>query len=269
MKETSKIYVDIESLLDVRGAILLQLLKKDELTTYLNSEEYNFRQIDKFSVVNQEDYDRINSNKTVDLIPFSVVTHILISLKSKLSNLEKRNNFYNEKKIPEVILNVYPFKFSESQMKALQNMLFVKLDTNTLVNVINFPPKEVSPYFISTNGIITCFIYNFKEWMNHHSASLEKTKLPDVLLYFPALFFETPDQKELKRINDLGFKDLFSYTEYLFSTVANVNFLPAVFYSNLVTASLYLDKFNDVLKDEPLSKDSEEEKGHVDSSTKV
>lgn len=269
MKETSKIYVDIESLLDLRAAVLLQLVKKDELLDYLNSEEYNFRQIDDFSVVNKDDYNRLDQDKPIDLIPCSVVTYILTSLKSKLNNLEKRNNFYNEKKVPEVLLNIYPFELSESQAKALQNMLFMKLETNTMVTIVRMSPKEVTPYFIKNSGVITTFMYSFKAWMNEHSTALEKTKLPDTIMYFPSLYHEKHDEKELQKITKLGFKDLFGYTEYLLSSVANINFLPVVFYSNLVTSSLYVDKFNDVLKDETLSPESEQEKANGDSSTKV
>lgn len=269
MKETSKIYVDIASLLDLRAAVLLQLAKKDALLEYLNSEEYNFRQIDEFPLVNKVDYDRINTEKPIDLIPCSVVTYILTSLKSKLNNLEKRNNFYNEKKVPEVLLNIYPFELSESQANILQNMLFVKLETNTMVTIIRMSPKEVTPYFIKNSGIITTFMYDFKAWMGEHSAVLEKTKLTDTLMYFPSLYHEKHDEKELQKIIKLGFKDLFGYTEYLLSSVANINFLPVVFYSNLVTASLYVDKFNDVLKDEKLATESEQEKAHGDSSTAV
>ena len=51
---------------------------------------------------------------------------------------------------------------------------------------------------------------------------------------------------------------MFNYTEFLLSSVANINFLPTVFYSNLITASRYLKKFNQELKDTDLTQDSEE-----------
>ena len=269
MKETSKIYVDIASLLDLRAAILLQFAKKDELADYLNSEEYNFRPIDEFKLVDKADYDRLNKEKPIDLIPCSVITYILTSLKSKLNNLEKRNNFYNEKKTPEILLNIYPFELNESQANVLQNMLFVKLETNTMVTIIHMSSKEVTPYFIKNSGIITTFMYDFRTWMNEHATALEKNKLNDTIMYFPSLVHEKHDEKELQKITKLGFKDLFGYTEYLFSSVASINFLPVVFYSNLVTASLYVDKFNDVLKDETLSTNTEEEKKDGNSSTAV
>lgn len=265
--DTGRVYVDIESLLDLRSAILSKLRDKEDLTTYLLSEEYNFRDIDKFPMINQEEYDSINSNKTNDLIPLSLITYIVNTLKTKIENLEKRNNFYNEKKTPEIVLNVHPFKLTEQQKNIIQNLLFIKLKTNTLVTVVDLPIKDISPYFINNSNFISCFIYNFQDWMNHHSSSLEKNKLTDTLLYFPALYSKEPEQKELEQITNLGFKDLFSYTEYLLSSVANINFLPVVFYSNIVTASLYLDKFNDALKKETLSKDVEEKKDGDSSPT--
>lgn len=269
MKETSKIYVDIASLLDLRAAILLQFAKKDELIDYLISEEYNFRAIDQFSIIPQSDYDRLAKNMPVDLIPCSVVTYVLTSLKSKLNNLEKRNSFYSEKKIPEVLLNIYPFELSKSQCEVLQNMLFVKLETNTMVTIIRMSPKEVTPYFIKNSGVITTFMYDFRAWIDEHMAALDNNKLTDTLMYFPSICNELLEEGQIKKITKSGFKDMYGYTEYLFSSVANINFLPVVFFSNLVTASLYVDKFNDVLKDTSLTPETGQENKDGDRSAKV
>ena len=79
MKETSKIYVDLESLLDIRQAILYTLYPdQDKLMTYLDSEEYNFRQTDTFSIVNSADYDVAYKSRSTDLLPYSTITHTLI-----------------------------------------------------------------------------------------------------------------------------------------------------------------------------------------------
>ena len=269
MKETSKIYVDIHSLLDLRAAMLLQLVEQNTLIDYLNSEEYNFRQMDDFPVADMTAYQGLVKTMPVELIPTSLITYILTSLKSKLNNLEKRNSFYNEKKVPEILLNIYPFELTDTQTAALQNMLFIKLETNTMVTIIRMSPNEVTPYFIKNSGIITTFMYDFNAWMGEHSSALEKTKLVDTLMYFPTLYHDKQDEKQLQKITKLGFKDLYGYTEYLLSSVANINFIPVVFFSNLVTASLYVDKFNDVLKDEPLSTEPTGENPDGDRSTTV
>lgn len=263
MKETSKIYVDIESLLDVRQAILYTLCPdQDKLMAYLDSEEYNFRQTDTFSIVDSSTYNKAYQSRSTDILPYSTITHILVSLKTKLANLEKRNIYYGETKTPEVVLNIYPFTLTTEHIDQIQNLLFVKLETNTLVTITSISPLELSPYFIKNGSFTACFIYNFSEWMNFHSKSLETNKLTDTVLYFPAIYVNY-DEKEQEKIVKLGFKDVFNYTEFLLSSVANINFLPTVFYSNLITASRYLKRFNQELKDTDLTQDSEEFDGNI------
>ena len=264
MTDTSKIFVDIDSLFDLRQAVLFTIHNDpNELADFLLSEEYNFRARDNFSIVDNNLFKETYKNRTLDLLPASTITYILIALKSKLANLEKRNTFYNEKKFPEILLNVYPFNLSKEQIEYIQNLLYIKLETNTLVTIINIPPEEVTPYFIKNNGIITCFIYDFTSWMNKHMSALEKNKLTDTLIYFPAISSEELTAEVQTKITKLGFKDIFSYTEFLLSSVINLSFLPTVFYSNLITATSYLNKFNKDLKDKKLSS---EEKIDVDLS---
>ena len=261
MKDTTKIYVDIESLFDLRQAALFDLYEsKEKLGDYLNSESYNFRDCDVFEGVDMDKYKEVYGAKAVGMIPRSVVTYILMTLRSKLANIEKRNTFHNESKVPEILLNVYPFELSESHKEQMQNMLFVKLESETIISVVSMSPKELSPYFMKTSGLTACFIYDFAGWMNAHSGSLEGCKIPEVLLYFPSLYVVKPSEAEVSQITKLGFKDVFSYTEYLMSSVANFNFLPVVFYTNIVTANCYLTKFDDVLKETPLSDEKDDEK---------
>lgn len=274
MKDTSKIYVDIASLLDLRQAALYQAcigdpVKLDGLVKYLVSDDYNFREQDRFSIVPEEDYAAASSAITPELISYSVVTHILTVLKTKLDNLEKRNKFHSEDKDPEILLNIYPAILTDEHIGILKNTLFVKLKSDSKITIINMSPQELTPYFIKSTGIITALIYNFREWADLHIANLEKTKIPDILLYFPALSYGDLTDEEEKSISKTGFKDLFAYTEYLLSSVACIQFLPPVFYSNLITASLYLEKLGSRIASEPLSEKSMELEENVDSSTAV
>ena len=274
MTDTTKIYVDLASLLDLRQGTLYHLVQdKEKLADFIQSEAYNFREADKFSIVDQTEFDALYKSADIKIIPESIVTHILVAIQSKLSNIESRNAYYGEVKKPEVVLNVYPFKLTESQTSQLQNMLFVKLNTNTLVSVVTMKPQELSPYFFKISGVNAAFIYDFRLWMDAHADKLENVKMPDTILYFPSLYKETPSKEDIDKIVKMGFKDIFTYTEYLFSTAVSVNFLPVVFYTNLVTANSYLSKFNDELKETSLSKKEDDEKfkdiaEKVDAATK-
>lgn len=258
MTDTVKIYTDIDSLLDLRQGILYSLSDNHkELADYLLSDEYNYRTTDTFTIVNSGLYEESYKKRNIDILPTSTITYILSCIKSKLANLEKRNTFYNEKKIPEVVVNIYPFVFTEKQKDQFQNLLFVKLETNTMVSIISMPPKDVSLMFLSSNEFITAFIYDFTTWMENHSKTIELVKTKDLLIYFPSLGKDIPDEVELKKITNLGFKDIFSYTEFLLSSSLNVSFLPVVFYSNTMTAIAHLSKFDTIFKNKKLETDEE------------
>ncbi len=89
-------------------------------------------------------------------------------------------------------------------------------------------------------------MYQFSEWLTEHTDSLNQTKLTEILFYFPALYQTEDIKNELEEIKKSGFKDIFSYVEFLYSSVLNVNFLPVVFYSNLITSSVYVEKLEKV-----------------------
>lgn len=246
-KERGKIYVDIESLLDIRQGILHKLTTEDKLVKYINSDEYNLREMDSFSIVNMDDYKKIYEAKPVDILKYSTITYIINVLNTKVANLEKRNSYYGEKKIPEVLLNIYPFQLDKDTIELIQNMLFIKLHRKSYVEIINIPNKELSPFFIKNSSIVTCLIYNFQEWFNLHADSLREVKLLDTVMYFPSIYYNKGTKEDLKLINNLGFKDVFSYIEFIMAEYALINFLPIVFYSNIMTSSLYINQFNKVL----------------------
>lgn len=246
-KNKSSIYVDIQSLLDLRQAFLSKLMDLETLTTFINSDEYNFRELDVFPV-DMKEYESIQNKNDISVLARSTITYILNALQSKVAGLEKRNNFYGETKTPEVILNIYPYNLPSDHIEALQNMLFVKLGSKCLVTVINKHIDDITPHFIKSSNIVTLFIYDFSKWLNKHTDSVRVLKLPDVLFYFPSLYKVKDTNNEIEKITKTGFKDLFAYLEFMYSSVMNINFLPVLFYSNIVTSSIILEKYSSQIK---------------------
>lgn len=244
---TTPIYVDIESLLDLRQAILSKLMGPKDLVEFINSEEYNFRNTDIFKKVDMTKYEEIYNTMTIDLLQRSTVTFIVNTIRTKLMNLEKRNALYGESKKPEVVLNVHPFELTQAQADTLQNLLFIKLDKKCLISIISKPVEEVGPFFIKNMDFTACYIYRASRWIEQHTDTLNNIKLPDTLLYFPAVYKVEDDTNEIEKIKKLGFKDIFGYVEFLLSSAVNINFLPIVFYNNIVTSSILVDKYNEGL----------------------
>lgn len=244
---TTPIYVDIESLLDIRQAILSKLIDPIKLAEFVVSDEYNFRTTDIFKNIDMIKYEKIKQNITVDILPRTTVTYIVNTIGTKIQNFQKRNSYYGESKQPEVLINVHPFNLTEKQAEIIQNLMFIKLGKSCLITLINKPIEEISPFFIKSTNISACFIYDTSNWIEKHIDSLNNIKLPDSLIYFPAIYKVEDNDNEIAKITKLGFKDIFGYIEFLLSSAININFLPILFYSNIISSSIRIDKYNESL----------------------
>ncbi len=264
------IYVDMESLFDLRqGFLATTVTDKEAVINYLLSEDYNFREIDEFKFTLPTAYNEAMKNPTKDLLENSCITRIFLSLKEKIETMERRNKLYSENKQPQILLNLFPFDFTEEEAERIRDLLFVKLDTSCTIELANFPTSTLTPYYCKANGIVVAFIYRFNEWMDKHLEAAKTSPMHDTLLYFPALYNKLPTKEEMAKINKLGFKDPMSYLEYLVSSVASISFLPVLFYSNLVTALGYLEKFNTQLNDEFVEEGAEEKYDDIVSKIPV
>jgi hypothetical protein len=245
MTDTAKIYIDIDSLLDSRQGILNRLSKDVlDVIEYISTDTYSFREVDDFSdIVDMKEYSRLSKRRPKEILSMSTITYLINILKNKIDNIEKRNTFYNETKHPEVVLNIYPYDLTSKERDHIRDMLFLKLDTDVFITIVSLHHSEISPYYIQSNNFVSCFIYDISKWMNSHLESLQKVKLTDTVLYFPAVYSKKGTKEELKVISDLGFKDIFSYFEFLLSNVVTVSFLPVVFYTNVLIATSILEKF--------------------------
>lgn len=238
---TNKIYVDIQSLLDIRQSILIDLMGEEKALEYVSSDTYNFRETDNFPV-DKELYEKKLNSKNPVVFKNATITYIEVVLKNKLVNLEKLNGFNSESSQPELVVNTYPYQLTQEQVRNFQNAVFVKLDILCVVTVVYDPPHVWSPSYIRNNNVSSFFMYDFTEWMKHHGDKLINADLRNCNVYFPSIGKAEPTTEELKELRKLGFNDVFSYTEYIVASAARIQFLPIVFYTNIVTATAILDK---------------------------
>ena len=245
-EKTTKIYVDIQSLLDLRQGALIELLGEDKAVEYVTSEDYNFREVDEFPVDMQEFKKRL-SRKDATIFRTSTLTYIITTLRNKLENIHKRNAAMQVDGSPEILLNTYPHQLTHDQVRIVQNAFFVKLETGCLINVIYEPIKAISPQFIRNMQLTACYIYDFTQWCEEHLTNVNPDDFKETILYFPAVGSKKLSPQDLKAITDLGFKDVFSYTEFVMSRAVNVTFLPPYFYSNIIAATRIVEELSKTL----------------------
>lgn len=266
----SIIYIDIESLLDLRQGYLSTVVENyKDLSDYLLSDEYNYRTTDDLKFTEPGAYREAMKNPPKTFLEGSIITRMLISLKNKVDSIEHRNTYYNESTEPQILLNVYPFVLSEEENNHIRNLLFVKLKSECKINVVSLPLSDLTPIYMKTANIVSAFIYDFNTWMDLHTESLKNIGLPDTILYFPYILEKEPSEEEMRKFNKLGFKDPGSYLEYLMSPVACINFLPVLFYSNIITALKLLEQYETQLKKEFIDEEAEKKYGDILSKIQV
>jgi len=244
--ETSVIYVDIDSLFDLRQARLLYYLDKenkldDKVYEYLGGKTYNIRSIDLFPFIDKETYNNLNIK---EIFKYTHITYIAELIRLKVDNLAKKDVFFGKTKVPQVLVNTYPFRFTIEEKATIQDALFSFLKKEVIIDIIEMDSKELSPIFIKSNNIYYAFIYDISYWFNHHLDNLDNFPIPETVIYTPTLYKEIPHEDDLRVIKENGFKDPFTYMEFLLTNKVILNYLPVFFYSHILVSKEYIEKFS-------------------------
>lgn len=243
----NRILIDLDSLLDIRQGILHKLLDEEKLSEFIASETYNFRTTDDFSsIVDQDKYELIELNRTQDIVLNSTISYLYNILRRKLIDLEKRNNYFQETKDVELIINIYPFKLTTEQQDLLINGIFKKLNLKIFIKCIYIETFKITPLFLRDNDIVEVFLYDATTWLDTQLDNVYNSsfKIHDIRINFPSIYKKELTEDMKKKLDDNGFKDIFSVLEYLVSAYAIINFLPVMFYNNLIISTVYIDNFN-------------------------
>ena len=162
--------------------------------------------------------------------------------------MEKLNAFNESKGATELIVNSYPFRFTQEVVDIFKNALFIKLQIPVKITIVCEPISTWTPGFIKNAGIVQFYCYDSSSWLEQHSTQVTAGALKDVRVFFPTLGKAKLEKADIKLLQKTGFKDIFAYTEFLFSRYVKIQFLPIVFYSNLITATAVLETFNEGIK---------------------
>jgi hypothetical protein len=259
METTSvNIYIDIDSLFDIRQAILKKFYSLEELAKLVMSEEYAFRQIDKFNI-DMDLYEEEYRKRNYLTIKESIISYTFNQLRGKILKHSKTATVEHKTKGIFVYLNVYPFNLTNRQAYQLAYVLEYKLQTAVSVVPVNIPTEDLTPLLIRNYDFKDMFIYETSNWFNAQNDALTKMSVRDTVIYFPALIKKEPTEEEKKKLKETGFSDIFSLTEFIASPHATILFNPVIYYNDVISASALIKKFlkkdsslEKLLKDTPL-----------------
>lgn len=251
MVETRAIYIDIESLFDLRQGFLVCNGKTyEEVVAYITSDEYNNRNIDNLMEFTSQQYMDHVKTGDLQLVAESIITHIHFDLGKCIERILMTGNLDNAVYSPEILFDIGNFKFTKEQEDELVNLLFIKTGEKCKITIVRNYVDLMSPMFIRDNSIMFIYMYRASPWLNKHGEKLLLTPLDKTEFYF-APIYENNDEAAVSVFEEAGFKDGFTFYEFGLSRFTKCRFNPILFYSNCIIA-------NDLQKDllEKLRKDT-------------
>lgn len=240
MEKKTRIYMDIQSLLDLRQSVLVEMMGEEKGTEYVNSEAYYLRDVDEFPV-DMAEFERLMGDYNVAL-KRATITYMEVMLRSKAANMEKLNAFNGVSAPTELVLNIYPYLIPEKLAESLRDGLFTKLGIPIFVSVVHEPIETFTPIYLKQNGFVEFYCYDSSSWLTAHLDAVSKVHLRETRLNFPTLGKHALPDKDRKEIKKLGFDDVYRYTEFILSAAVSVNFIPVGLYGNIFVGTALLER---------------------------
>lgn len=198
LRNDSIILVELDAILDTRLATLAKINPEAAVKT-ANDLRYYDRLIDDFVEVcgvTKEEFREAYKNRDVEVLQNSVMTEIILILNELTLKLEMEANDTPFVSNVIVELNVFPYQLDEDDRLAIAEAVMMRCGHSTEVKCVFYHPKEMTPQAIK-NRYSGMFIYNFRDWMEHHVEAFKSFSMPRVTVMAPALFYdEIPSDDE-------------------------------------------------------------------------
>lgn len=201
------IYVDLDSLLDVRAGSLITLYgDKHSVIEDLMKVDYKNRQNDDFNSLleyaNNESVKDLISSKSVEVLRNSVMTSIIYHILEVGKMIESKNV-----KIPllqeyRLTLDIGGYDLTQLEIDMFKDILTHMLPTFSF-NILNITLENLTPSRIKSDFDVV-FIYDLNYWLGKHSDSLAKCNMPAVYLFAPALYHGVIPTEEETVIEGMG-----------------------------------------------------------------
>ena len=201
---------------------------EDTLKAVLDS-GYHDRYIDQFPGIDNARFKELYENRDKSILKQAMVTPIAALIKNFTKvTLENINNSPFHYK-PKVILNVHPYKLTESEIGVLITVL--KSITLELadISVVDMAPSQITPLYVKTN-LSAMVLYRYDLWLEEHCANelFTKVSCPDVTVFGPRIYFKKPDKAPNAH------EDPFEAMQLLASPFVGLILLPVEQYSMVV-----------------------------------
>lgn len=203
--DSYSILVDVDSLLDFRLSALSRL--NDAFTAELLREPTPYldrNRDDEWFLpggVTPKQFREVYDNRDATYLKGALRTGVYWLLGKIISErLVMRDVPLGEKAV-ELVINTYPFYFSDEGLRVLVAAVGITLDVKIPITTIYKETAMMTPQYLKSQ-FSDIVMYDFDAWHQLHAASLDKIYMPEVVVYTPAIMRHTKlDPEKLKELS--------------------------------------------------------------------
>lgn len=193
------IYIEYDALIDTRLGTLARI-NSDVAKSVLESGTYHTRLNNEFPGIDKTEFAEMYQKRDVDTLKMSIVTNairLLVDLVGTLAEQAIATPYHGGSKI---VVNTYPYKLSAEEKDTIGLAIRGWIGNLAPVELVHIATKDLTPRYCKDTYTLM-IVYDHQEWMTTHAQAFIETRLPEVTMYVPALYFEnTPTTEELEKL---------------------------------------------------------------------
>lgn len=232
-KLTQGLYIDLDSIFDMRFAVLEEVSPHLAVENLLNG--WNKRQEDAPLGIEKEVYQELYSRRDVATLRHATMTECLDLARHWMADALKQAVASPHPITLRLYVNVFPYQLTKEEASELGEQIRNFFTQDIQLTMVNADPRRLTPetakrYF---SGM---FMYDYHLWLEHHAkeGNFQHVKIPDVALYTPRLFHgHKPDADQERELAEKKI-DVFKEWEAHSSPIIGLEFVPIEMFSTLL-----------------------------------
>lgn len=196
------ILVDLDSILDTRLSLIMNLLDGDDLESVLDI-YFNRITNDFTPYLTYEEFNNHYLNRDNTVLPNATITSVLLMIRDYVQGVLNKTHSSTVITVPRILLNVYPYDLSKETLTHILNGIIFHTDEKIDITMVSIPDKEITLKYLYEN-VSTYIKYDYYNWLD----ALDKDNFnidnscPDVQLITPSYL-----PIKSKDINNVFYKD--------------------------------------------------------------
>ena len=194
MSDRTTAYTDLDSLMDTRLSTLYSL-NENSVTDVLTTGKYFKRVNNKFPYVNFDTFMETYRNRDKHIYKEALATPVLTMIKEWVISIKENEISGPEIKEPVVVVNVYPYKFTEEELFYIQKGLYLSLGSIADVEFVDYPIEELTPTWFKDRDVDLIVMYDYVNWIESMSinGTFSRDSCPHITMFGPAISFLSND----------------------------------------------------------------------------